>query len=132
MEREERLRALIDNDNFMKRFKIELLETKEGYVDFKILIEENMLRMGEIVNGGIILGLFDIAGALTIFTLEGVVNGFTISLNTNFMRSLSGNYARVVSELKSHGKTHAFIHMNMYNDEGENTAVANGVWGIYR
>jgi uncharacterized protein (TIGR00369 family) len=132
MEREQRLQALMNTDNFMKRFKMELNQVKEGYIDLRVAIKEDMLRMGEIVNGGVILGLFDIAGALTIFTIDGVINGFTISLNTNFMRSLSGNYARIISESKSHGKTHAFIHLNMYNDEGENTAVANGVWGIYR
>lgn len=132
MEREERLRALIENDNFMKTFDIDLVQIKQGYVELEVKIKESMLRMGDIVNGGIILGLFDIAGSLTIFTIDGVVNGFTISMNTSFMRSLSGKKVRIVSEAKSHGKSHAFIHMNMYNDENENTAVANGVWGIYR
>ncbi|MCL4345921.1 MAG: PaaI family thioesterase [Candidatus Thermoplasmatota archaeon] len=132
MDREGRLRTLMENDNFMKHFNMKIIESREGYLEIRVEIVEDMLRMGEIVNGGIILGLFDIAGSLTIFTIDGVVNGFTISMNTSFMRSLSGSYARIVSESKSHGRSHAFIHMNMFNDEDENTAVANGVWGIYR
>ena len=50
MDREGRLRTLMENDNFMKHFNMKIIESREGYLEIRVEIVEDMLRMGFIIH----------------------------------------------------------------------------------
>lgn len=127
-----RSKILLESDNFMKNFKIDILSEKQGEITLKILLEDRFMRIGDVVNGGIIAGLFDISGALSVFTLPEVLNAFTLSLNISFLIPLKGEYCTITSRVKKEGGKHAFIDIAM-DDPMENTvATAHGIWAIKR
>ena len=132
MSPESRLRTLIESDNFMKNFKIDILSEKNGEVKLKIILEDRFMRMGDVVNAGIIAGLFDISGALSVFTIPDVFNAFTLSLNVTFLTPLTGDYCIITSRVNREGGRHAFIEMSI-DDQSDNTvATAHGIWAISR
>jgi uncharacterized protein (TIGR00369 family) len=127
-----RLNFLINNDNFMKNFHIEVEEERPGFTKILISITENMMRIGNVVNGGVIAGLYDISGALTVFTIADVMNSFTISLNVNFVETLSGAYCRINSKILKQGKRHFFLNMEILDEKQNVTSTGSGIWAVVR
>ncbi len=132
MDTNSRLNTLINSDNYMKTFQIEVLNETPGTVSLKVMLEDRHMRSGNVVNGGIMAGLFDIAGALSIFTIPEVMNAFTISLNVNFLEPLSGEYCILKSSIRRVGGKHAFIEMENIDKNGKVAATAHGIWAIVR
>ena len=132
MQEIERIREIMKKDNYMGKFHLELEEADRGRIKLKAHLNETMMRAGDMVNGGAIMSLFDFSGSLSIFTLEGVLNGFTISFNCDFLKPLQGKYAIVDAIVDTSGKSHAFIKMDMHDSNGKKVAYAHGIWVIYR
>ncbi|MHB1507903.1 MAG: PaaI family thioesterase [Cuniculiplasma sp.] len=132
MEISERIKEIMKRDNYMSRFHLELEEAESGRIKLKAHLYPTLMRSGDMVNGGAIMSLFDFSGSLSIFTLEGVLNGFTISFNCDFLKPLLGSYAIVDAVVDTSGKSHAFIKMDMHDDNGRKVAYAHGIWVVYR
>lgn len=127
-----RIAALMENDPYIRQFGITISHMAKGQIDLSLQIKESMMRIGNIVHGGVIAGLMDIAGSLCIFTHEGIANGFTINLSINYLSMLQGHILSIHASTEREGKGHLFISMYMEDERNQKVASATGVWKVMR
>lgn len=84
-------------------------------------------RDGEIVHGGIISALLDVAAC---FSLVGSLGGTapTIDLNTHFLRALGPGKVIIEGRLVKPGRAIAIAEAELYNEGGKTAAIARGTF----
>ena len=85
-------------DGFLKDIAVSSIRLSTGYAEIEIPLEPNLLRVGEIMNGGAIMALGDAVGGISVMTNEGVQNEFTVNLNANFLKQISTGPVKFISE----------------------------------
>ena len=70
---EDHIQMVIDNDGFLKNFKLQGSKIKGDDVEITVDFGDNLKRIGGIMNGGAICTLLDFAGGLAVMNGDGIV-----------------------------------------------------------
>ncbi len=132
MELKNRVELLAKSDPFNRQFNIKFINVNRGNLKGEIQLTELMKRQGNVIHGGFLAGLVDIAGSLCIFTFEEVMNGFTISMNVNYLNTLTGSMASFESTAERAGKRHIFMDIGIWDENNVKVVSANGIWSVVK
>ncbi|MCL4327158.1 MAG: PaaI family thioesterase [Candidatus Thermoplasmatota archaeon] len=128
----EEITKLLKMDGFLKNFTIEVKEASNGRFVIEMPLEEKVMRIGGIMNGGAIMALCDLVGGLSILTKDDVMNQVTINIDVNFLRPIAKGPVRAVGESVRIGKTIGYSEMVIYDGNGEECAKGSGNWFLFR
>ncbi len=128
----EEITKLLKMDGFLKNFTIEVKEASNGRFVIEMPLEEKVMRIGGIMNGGAIMALCDLVGGLSILTKDDVMPQVTINIDVNFLRPIAKGPVRAVGESVRIGKTIGYSEMVIYDGNGEECAKGSGNWFLFR
>ncbi len=128
----EEITKLLKMDGFLKNFTIEVKEASNGRFVIEMPLEEKVMRIGGIMNGGAIMALCDLVGGLSILTKDDVMNQVTINIDVNFLRPIAKGPVKAVGESVRIGKTIGYSEMVIYDGNGEECAKGSGNWFLFR
>ena len=128
----EEITKLLKMDGFLKNFTIEVREASNGRFVIEMPLEEKVMRIGGIMNGGAIMALCDLVGGLSILTKDDVINQVTINIDVNFLRPIAKGPVKAVGESVRIGKTIGYSEMVIYDGNGEECAKGSGNWFLFR
>lgn len=128
----EEITNLLKMDGFLKNFTITVKEASNGRFVIEMPLEEKVMRIGGIMNGGAIMALCDLVGGLSILTKDDVTNQVTVNIDVNFLRPISKGPVRAVGESVRIGKTIGYSEMFIYDGNGEECARGSGNWFLFR
>ena len=109
-----------------------LFTASNGRFVIEMPLEEKVMRIGGIMNGGAIMALCDLVGGLSILTKDDVMNQVTINIDVNFLRPIAKGPVRAVGESVRIGKTIGYSEMVIYDGNGEECAKGSGNWFLFR
>jgi len=119
-------------DGFLRNINVSDIQLSRGHAEIEIPLEKNLLRVGEIMNGGAIMALSDAVGGISVMTNEGVQNEFTVSLNVNFLRQISTGPVKFIATTDRIGGKLAFCRIEVVDGNQELCATSIGTWYIVR
>ncbi|MGC8505603.1 MAG: PaaI family thioesterase [Thermoplasmata archaeon] len=128
----EEITKLLKMDGFLKNFTIDVKEASNGRFVIEMPLEEKVMRIGGIMNGGAIMALCDLVGGLSILTKDDVINQVTINIDVNFLRPIAKGPVKAVGESVRIGKTIGYSEMVIYDGNGEECAKGSGNWFLFR
>lgn len=117
-----------ENDRYAKLTGIEICEAGKGYCKAKLKIEEKHLNAANVVQGGVVFTLADVAFAVA-SNSHGQL-ALAVNVNITFLKSVSDGSlyatAKEISDPKRLGAYDVFVH----NEHNELIARFNGL--VYR
>ena len=119
-------------DGFLKDIAVSSIRLSTGYAEIEVPLEPNLLRVGEIMNGGAIMALGDAVGGISVMTNEGVQNEFTVNLNANFLKQISTGPVKFISRTDRIGGKLAFCSIEVVDGNRQLCATMIGSWYIVR
>lgn len=116
---EEATKALHDLVPFAASLGIEVLRTSREEVRARVAWSEAGTTAGGALNGGVLMGLADNAGALCAFQNlpEGAGGTATVESKTNFLRAVRAGYATAVSRPLHVGRRFVVIETDIVDDD---------------
>ncbi|HLH85484.1 MAG TPA: PaaI family thioesterase [Thermoplasmataceae archaeon] len=129
---EKLLQDILNADRFLFQFHITVTRAEPGFLELSLPVSENLMRPGDIMNGGAIMAVMDAAGGLCSLTTGDVANEVTVSLTCSFLRPVPGGMVHVAVKLLKRGGSLDFCRIEMTDERGEILAEANGVWKVTR
>ena len=84
----EDLKKIFAMDGFLKNIEFEVSYIREGSIEISVPLRENLMRIGNIMNGGAIMAISDAVGGLTVLTYGSVINQVTVNFSTEFIRPI--------------------------------------------
>lgn len=130
MDDQEIMEQLINRDAFMNYIGIKTKITGEGKAESTLNLDEKHMRLGNIVNGGVICAMVDIAGGSAVLSV-GKRNQVTTNLDINFLRPLAKSPAKAVGQVVRKGKNICFARVEVFDGDGTLCAYATGSWFIF-
>ncbi|MEM0128164.1 MAG: PaaI family thioesterase [Thermoplasmatales archaeon] len=124
------IEELVNKDPFMNYIGVRTRIVEPGRAEAILDIEEKHLRLGGILNGGVISSLVDIAGGAAILSLTEK-NQVTINLDINFLAPISKSPAKSVGTVVKSGKTIYVAKVEIFDGNGKLCAYATGSWFIF-
>lgn len=124
--------GLKEMDGFLKSHDISILSVSSGKSRVSVELTSNLMRFGDIMNGGAILSFCDFAGALSTLSLEGVNNNMTISLNADFLDAVRTGPVTFEANVDKEGKNIAFVSIKVMDSDGRLCSMVNGIWKLFR
>jgi uncharacterized protein (TIGR00369 family) len=121
---------LINKDPFMNYLGVKTKIIEPGKAEAVLDIEEKHLRLGGIMNGGVISSMVDIAGGAAILSVTQR-NQVTINLNINFLSPISKSPARAVGSVLRKGRNICVARVEIFDGDGKLCTYATGSWFIF-
>lgn len=106
-------------------------EWRQDYVCLGLIVEQRHRNRSGTVHGGVLAALLDAAGGFAgcYCTVEGNVRkAMTLSLSTNFTGQAKDGKIRVVATRKGGGRKIFFIQADVFDDEDNLLATAQGTY----
>jgi acyl-CoA thioesterase len=121
---------LVNRDPFANSIGIKSKILEEGKAECTLNLEEKHMRLGHIVNGGVICALVDMAGGTAVLSISKK-NQVTTNLDINFLRPIAKSPARAVGEIVKKGRNICVVKVEVFDGEGKLCAYATGSWYIF-
>ncbi|MGP6219910.1 PaaI family thioesterase [Caldiplasma sukawensis] len=128
----QRTEHLIKAEKFASRKNINVVLAEPDHTVIKVEMDEELLRVGNILNGGLACYFMDLCGALSVFSNEEILNAVTVSLDTKFMDTVKGDHFIVESWVKKKGGKLFFVEIVIKDSENKKCISASGIWNVYR
>ncbi|MCL5874654.1 MAG: PaaI family thioesterase [Candidatus Thermoplasmatota archaeon] len=130
MDDQDIIEQLINRDPFVNYIGIKTRILGEGSAESTLNLENKHMRLGNIVNGGVICSLVDIAGGTAVLSLSKK-NQVTTNLDVNFLNPLSKSPARAVGKVIRKGRNICVVKIEVFDGEDKLCAYATGSWFIF-
>ncbi len=124
----ENIRQIIENDPFLKRVGVKVLEMKEGYCRISVDFKQELTRSGGILNGGVISTLADAAGGCAVLTANPGKNQVTVELNISFLRPIKTGPVIAEGKVIKTGRSLSFADIRIFDGDKVECATAKGTW----
>jgi uncharacterized protein (TIGR00369 family) len=124
------LEGLVNRDPFMNNLGIKTKILEEGKAEALLHLEVKHMRIGNIVNGGVICSMVDIAGGAAVLSVNKK-NQVTTDLHVNFLSPISESPARAVGEVIKKGRNICVAKVEVFDGKGKLCAYATGSWFIF-
>jgi len=92
------IEKLIMNDPFINYLGIKVRILGDGKAEATVDFKKELMRSGDIMNGGAIASLIDTAGGTAVLTLSKS-NQVTVNLNLNFLKAIDNGPVKAVAEV---------------------------------
>jgi uncharacterized protein (TIGR00369 family) len=125
------LEGLVNKDPFMNYLGIKTKILEEGKAEAVLNLEDMHMRLGNIVNGGVICAMVDIAGGAAVLSVNKK-NQVTTDLHVNFLNPISKSPARAIGEVLKRGKNICVGKVEVFDGDGKLCAYATGSWFIFK
>lgn len=119
------IKEYFKQDNFAEYCGIEILEVKKGYSKVKMNIRDELLNGMNIVHGGAIFTLADMAFAAAANSHKKL--SVSINSNISFVTPAKGKYLIAVAEETSINYKISTYNITVYNDKDEVVALCEGM-----
>ena len=129
---EDHIQLVIDNDGFLKNFKLQGSKIKGDDVEITVDFGDNLKRIGGIMNGGAICTLLDFAGGLAVMNGDGIVNEVTTNLNVQFVGKVATGPVVAKAHVIKRGRTLVHVDMDLRDGSGNVCAKGTGTWYVFR
>jgi uncharacterized protein (TIGR00369 family) len=130
MDEHDIIEQLINKDPFVNYLGIKTKILGEGNAESTLVLENKHMRLGNIVNGGVICSLVDIAGGTAVLSISKK-NQVTTNLDVNFLAPLSKSPAKAVGQIIRKGKNICVVKVEVFDGDGKLCAYATGSWFIF-
>ncbi|MCL4333751.1 MAG: PaaI family thioesterase [Candidatus Thermoplasmatota archaeon] len=124
------MEQLVNRDPFVNYVGIKTRILEEGSAESTLNLENKHMRLGNIVNGGVICALVDIAGGTAVLSVSKK-NQVTTNLDINFLNPLSKSPARAVGKVIRKGRNICVVKVEVFDGDGKLCAYATGSWFIF-
>ncbi|MCL4342726.1 MAG: PaaI family thioesterase [Candidatus Thermoplasmatota archaeon] len=126
------INELLANDKFIRPMEMKVVSRTEEEIVIEMPFSDGVKRFGDIMNGGAIMTLADVAGGFSLLFDEDVVNQVTINMSTNFIRPISRGPITARGKKLRSGKIIGYSEVTIYDGDGSLCAIANGSWYLYK
>lgn len=113
----ERIQFILDNDQVIRLFGMELEEAREGYVKISVTVRDEHLNAHNIAHGALIFALADVAFAIAVNSVTDAV-GVQWSFNT-FRAAMPGERITAECDLTHRGKSLMVVDYRVSNEAGK-------------
>ncbi len=131
MDERDIMEHLVNKDPYSSLLGIKSKIIDDGKSESTLILEEKHMRLGNIVHGGVICSLVDMAGGTAVLSI-GKKNQVTTNLDINFLRPISKSPARAVGQVIRKGKNICVAKVEVFDGEGKLCAYATGSWYIFK
>ncbi|MCY0852341.1 MAG: PaaI family thioesterase [Thermoplasma acidophilum] len=128
----EDLKKIFAMDGFLRNIEFEVSYISDGSIEIKVPLKENLMRVGDIMNGGAIMAISDAIGGLTVMTYGSVINQVTVNFNTEFIRPIGTGPVIFRSSMVRIGKNIAYVDVAAIDGNGQLCSKSMGTYYIYR
>ncbi|PYB68949.1 esterase [Thermoplasma sp. Kam2015] len=128
----EDLKKIFAMDGFLKNIEFEVSYIREGSIEISVPLRENLMRIGNIMNGGAIMAISDAVGGLTVLTYGSVLNQVTVNFSTEFIRPIGIGPVVFRSNMVRIGKNIAYVDVEALDGKGDLCSKSMGTYYIYR
>jgi uncharacterized domain 1 len=125
------IEKLIMNDPFINYLGIKVRILGDGKAEATVDFKKELMRSGDIMNGGAIASLIDTAGGTAVLTLSKS-NQVTVNLNLNFLKAIDNGPVKAVAEVTKPGNRIFYVDVKVYDGKSNMCAHATGVWYAFR
>lgn len=109
------------------------LDPDRSWACFEFNIDKDFCHSGDVVQGGFITAMLDIAMSHSVFVVNRDVVGLSsLEIKTSYLEATRAGCLRVEGQVLKNGYKTAFLEGRVYNSEGELTATASTVAKIQR
>ncbi|HEU0229604.1 MAG TPA: PaaI family thioesterase [Burkholderiaceae bacterium] len=118
----------IDNP-FLEWLGVELTAWSEGYAEMRLAMTPNLSNRSARAHGGVLCTLLDsVAGYAGLYAPPGAprLSGLTLSLTTNFLHSVDGNFLIAKGYVERRGRSIYFSRAEVWQDDTQLLATAMG------
>lgn len=126
------INQVLATDPFLKPLGMKVVSRTEEEIVIEMPFTETVKRIGDIMNGGAIMTLADVAGGFSLLFDRDVINQVTINLSTNFIRPISSGPVVARGKKLRSGTTIGYSEVDIYDGSGKLCAKANGSWYLFR
>ncbi|KAA8922751.1 PaaI family thioesterase [Thermoplasma sp.] len=128
----EDLKKIFAMDGFLRNIEFDVSYISEGSIEIKVPLRENLIRIGDIMNGGAIMAISDAIGGLTVLTYGTVINQVTVNFSTEFIRQIGKGPVVFRSRMVRIGKNIAYVDVEALDGDGQLCSKSMGTYYIYR
>ncbi len=109
------------------------LDRDKSWACFEFNISEDFCHSGDVLQGGFITAMLDIAMSHSVFVInDDVVDLSSLEIKTSYLEATRAGVLPVEGVVLKNGYKTAFLEGRIYNSEGELTATASTVAKIIR
>jgi uncharacterized protein (TIGR00369 family) len=124
--------SVLKTDGFLRSFKLLNSQITPESVQILVDLTDNLLRVGNIMNGGAIATIMDFVGGLVVMNDESIINEVTTNLSIDFISPVARGPITVEARIIKRGKTLAYVHIDLYDSDHVLCSTALGTWFIFR
>ena len=106
------------NDTFCRLNDIRIIEIRDGYAEAEMIVNDDKLNANNVVQGGAIFTLADLAFAGAANSFEGL-KASSMNSTINFLRPGSGSKLNAVAQVVNRGKRSCLVETEVFNDSGK-------------
>ncbi len=125
------IEELIQKDPFINYLGLKVKVLGEGKAEATVDLKNELMRTGDIMNGGAIASIIDTAGGTAVLTLSKS-NQVTVNLNINYLKAIGNGPVRAVAEVTRPGNRVYYVDIKVYDGNNELCAHATGVWYAFK
>jgi len=122
----------IQREELYKLIEVKILELNEGKAKLIFPYSPKILRRGNIVNGGIILAVMDLAIGLAVMSVNHGIDQLTTELKVNFLEPLKNGPFSCIAKVIRIGRTLAIGEAEIYDNDNKLCAKGIGTWYIVK
>ncbi len=126
------VRDILNNDGFLKSFSLNSVTISEETVEISIDLTPNLLRVGDIMNGGATCTLMDFAGGLVVMNDQSIFNEVTTNLSVEFLNPVSKGPVIVQARVVKRGKTLVYVEIDLLDGDRKICSKGLGTWFVFR
>lgn len=120
MDKQELIKIANNRSSFNKHNGIKVVDIGDDFCVVEGELKDESMNPWGMAHGGFVYSLCDVAAGALVSKTE--CRGVTLSANMQYLRPSVGKKLRAEGKLLKRGKTVAFVHTDVYNNEGVHTA----------
>ncbi len=124
------LNSMMRNDRLFNYMGIKFTKVSSGHVELEFPISENVIRVGNVLHGGMIMTAMDYTGGFTCMTVASGMDQVTQELKINFLAPMAKSPFRFVGDIIKNGRTAIVVEIKAYDSENKLCAIGIGTWYV--
>jgi uncharacterized protein (TIGR00369 family) len=124
---EELMRALVPDQPFVTHLGADLLDTADGYAQFRLPFRDELVTIGSTVHGGAIASLIDNAAMVAAWCgaeIPDNLRGTTVGLHVNYLAPAEGEHVTATARVVRRGRRLVTVTVDVYTATDVHVATA--------
>ncbi|SMD31027.1 PaaI family thioesterase [Picrophilus oshimae] len=124
------LNKLMEHDKLFNYMNIRFTRVSRGHVELEFPISENVVRVGNVLHGGMIMTAMDYTGGFTCMTVASGMDQVTQEIKINFLAPMAKSPFKFIGDIIKEGRTAIVVEIRAYDSEKKLCAIGLGTWYV--